>query len=221
MNQSYNFTESRRRRLTTDVVILKENNVVTEQTYSVVITPSTPADPRLNAATIEPVGGGIYDYSLGQAGQTFSVQDIEPDQQSVIFPFILNSDTFPEGLEAFQATITPSEGFPTYRSPTTLFTSTLINIIDDDSKFKAIIFNPFYLSLLFIVTVIGFELSEYFVSETEGPVEICVNVTNPPATIDLVFTIITEYQTRTGTAGIILAAIPTIIIILFMINRSR
>ena len=32
--------------------------------------------------------------------------------------------------------------------------------------------------------------------------EICVNVTNPPATDGLIFTIITEYQTRTGTAGI-------------------
>ena len=31
--------------------------------------------------------------------------------------------------------------------------------------------------------------------------EICVNVTNPPATVDLVFNIITEYQTRTGTAS--------------------
>ena len=125
--------------MVTDVIILKENNVVSEQTYSVIITPSTPANPLLNAATLEPVGGGIYDYSLGQAGQTFSVQDIEPDQQSVIFPFILNGDTFPEGLESFQATITPSEGFPTYGTPTTLFTTTLINIIDDDSKFKAII----------------------------------------------------------------------------------
>ena len=31
--------------------------------------------------------------------------------------------------------------------------------------------------------------------------EICVNVTNPPANVDLVFDIITEYQTRTGTAS--------------------
>ena len=38
--------------------------------------------------------------------------------------------------------------------------------------------------------------------------EICVNVTNPPATDDLI--IYTEYQTRTGTASIIITAIPTI-----------
>ena len=31
--------------------------------------------------------------------------------------------------------------------------------------------------------------------------EICVNVTNPPATVDLVINIITEYQTRIGTAS--------------------
>ena len=123
-----------------DVVILKENNVVTEQTYSVVITPSNPADPLLNAATLEPVDGGNYDYSLGTAGQTFGVNDIDPDVQSVRFNFILNGDRSLERVESFQATITPAEGFPTYRSPTTLFTTTLINIIDDDGKFKAIIF---------------------------------------------------------------------------------
>ena len=139
MNQSYNFTEPRRRQLITDVVILKENNVVTEQAYSVVITASTPADPHLNAATPEPDGGGNYDYSLGQPGQTFGVNDIGPDVQSITFTFFLNDDQFPEGVESFQATITPSEGFPTYRSPTTFFTSTLINIIDDDGKFPCVI----------------------------------------------------------------------------------
>ena len=138
MNQSYNFKEPRGRRVITDVVILKENNVVTEQTYGIDITPSTPANPHLNAATIEPVGGGIHDYSLGQAGQTFSLLCFEPYEQSIIFPFILNGDTFPEGVESFQATITPTVGFPTYGSPTTLFTTTLINIIDDDGKFKII-----------------------------------------------------------------------------------
>ena len=138
--RSYNFTEPRGRRLIRDVIILKENNAVTEQRYSVIITPSTPTDSTLNPATLEPVGGGIYDYSLGQAGQTFLQQDFEPNQQNVTFSFFLNGDTFPEGVEAFQATITPAEGFPTYGNPTTLFTTTLINIIDDDSKFKAIIF---------------------------------------------------------------------------------
>ena len=122
------------------MVILKENNVVTEQTYSVVISTSTPTDSTLNAATPEPIGGGIHDYSLGLAGQTFGVKDIDSDVQSIRFSFFLNGDQSLERVESFQATITPSEGFPTYRSPTTLFTTTLINIIDDDGKFKAIIF---------------------------------------------------------------------------------
>ena len=137
-NQSYNFTEPIHRQLIRDVVILKENNVVTEQTYSVIITPSNPADPRLNAATIETFDGGIHDYSLGLPGQTFGQSDIGPDEQSIIISFFLNGDQSPEGVESFQLTITPSEGFPTYISPTTLFTTTLINIIDDDGKFKII-----------------------------------------------------------------------------------
>ena len=116
------------------MIILKENNVVTEQAYAVVITPSTPADPRLNAATREPFGGGNYDYSLGNPGENFTTRDIAPNVQSIRFNFFLNGDTFPERIESFQATITPSEGFPTYGNPLTLFTSTLINIIDDDCK---------------------------------------------------------------------------------------
>ena len=143
--RSYNFTEPRSRRLIRDVIILKENNAVTEQRYSVIITTSTPANPLLNAATLEPVGGGIYDYSLGQPGQNFLQQDFQPNQQNVTFPFILNGDTFPEGVEAFQATITPAEGFPTYGNPTTLFTTTLIDIMDDDGKFKTIIFTILYI----------------------------------------------------------------------------
>ena len=186
------------------MIILKENGVITEQTYSVVITASTPTDSRLNPATPEPVGGGIYDYSLADPGQTFTTRDIDPDVQSIRFTFFLNGDTFPEGIESFQATITPSEGFPTYGNPTTLFNTTLISIIDDDSKSKAIIiFMTLSISflLIFLVAVVGFERPEYFVNETEGLVEICVNVTNPPTTVDLVFNIITEYQTRTGTAS--------------------
>ena len=119
------------------MIILKENDVITEQTYSVVITASTPTD---SPATPEPINGGIYDYSLGEPGQTFATRDIDPEVQSIRFTFFLNGDTFPEELESFQATITPSEGFPTYGNPATLFTSTLINIIDDDSKSRAIIF---------------------------------------------------------------------------------
>ena len=141
LRQSYNFTEPPRRRLFTDVIILKENDVITEQIYSVVITASTPTDSHLNHATPEPTGdSGIYDYSLGEPRQTFTIRDIYPDIQSTRFNFFLNGDTFPEGIESFQATITPSEGFPTYGNPVTLFTSTLINIIDDDSKSRAIIF---------------------------------------------------------------------------------
>ena len=121
------------------MIIQKENNVITEQIYSMGITTSTPTDSTLNAATLEPVGGGIYDYSLGTAGQTFIIRDITPEVQSTRFKFFLNGDTFPEELESFQATITPSERFPTYGNPVTLFTSTLINIIDNDSKSKAII----------------------------------------------------------------------------------
>lgn len=55
--------------------------------------------------------------------------------------------------------------------------------------------------MCFVVITVGFERSKYSVNETDGFVEVCVIVINPPSSEDLAFDIITEYQSRTGTAG--------------------
>ena len=61
--------------------------------------------------------------------------------------------------------------------------------------------------LLFLFTsvvVVGFEESMYTASENDGFVEIGVVMTNPSLNETLGFDVILEYQTRRGTAGIIL-----------------
>ena len=55
--------------------------------------------------------------------------------------------------------------------------------------------------LNFIVAFVGFESSNYTVNESDGTVEVCVVVTNPPEGTPLIFRIITQHLTRSGTAG--------------------
>ena len=52
-----------------------------------------------------------------------------------------------------------------------------------------------------IVALVGFESSSYTVNESDGTVEVCIVVTNPPAGEPLIFILITQHSTRSGTAG--------------------
>ena len=117
-----------------NVTLVKEDGRVSEQTFGVGITVSNPQ--MLSPATLEAFDTSInYDYSLGVPGQTFIVLRFLPNQQSITFNFFLNGDEVPEGTEAFQASSTPVEGFPTFQAPiTTAFPSTEIQIIDNDCK---------------------------------------------------------------------------------------
>ncbi len=54
--------------------------------------------------------------------------------------------------------------------------------------------------IIFIVAFVGFESSSYTVNESDT-VEVCIVVTNPPAGAPLIFRIITQHLTRSGTAG--------------------
>ena len=120
--------------LITNVTLVKEDSRVSEQTFGVGITVSNPQ--MLSPATLEQFNTGInFDYALGIPEQTFTVLQFLPNQQSITFEFFLNSDELPEGTEAFRASSTPVEGFPTFQAPiTTAFPSTEIQIIDNDCK---------------------------------------------------------------------------------------
>ena len=118
------------------MTIVKEDNRVSEQTFGVGITVGNPQS--LQAATLETFDiSNNFDYSLGIPGQTFGVLTFLPQQQNITFNFFLFADELPEGIEAFQASLTSVEGFPTFQSPvTTAFASTEIQIIDNDCKYN-------------------------------------------------------------------------------------
>ena len=120
--------------LITNVTLVKEDNRVSEQTFGVGITVSNPQ--MLSAATVETDDASIdFDYALSAPGDTYYFVPFNPNQQSNVFQFFLNGDDLPEETEAFQASSTSVEGFPTFQAPiTTAFPSTEIQIIDNDCK---------------------------------------------------------------------------------------
>ena len=130
----YQYFEPDSLMFTNNVTLVKEDGRVSEQTFGVGITVSNPQ--MLSPATLEDDNTDInFDYTLGIPGQAFTIIQFLPNQQSITFVFFLNSDEVPEGTEAFQASSTPLEGFPTFQAPiTTAFPSTEIQIIDDDCK---------------------------------------------------------------------------------------
>ena len=123
--------------------MLKEDNVISEQTFLVSFQVTDSAPSGTKSATID------QDYSnLAAPGQTNQTALFFPFQQRIPFPFELISDTLPEGTEAFQASVSPEdtrefedqngmlmvETFPTFHSPIYVVLNIFIAILDDDRK---------------------------------------------------------------------------------------
>ena len=77
------------------IFLVKENNVLSEQTFliSIQVTDSAPV-------SIQPATLG-QDYRFGQVGQTSQTEVFLPSQQRNPFLFELLTDTLAEGTEAF------------------------------------------------------------------------------------------------------------------------
>jgi len=135
----YSFTEPNFPLLIREITLIKDDERVSEQTFSVTITSSDPSG--LNAATLQPVGPfqeGGADYRITTPGATTSSLTFPPQVQSVVRTIFINPDSLAEGTEAFQLTSSPNEGFPNFDSPlttsTTAFATTIVQILDNDCK---------------------------------------------------------------------------------------
>ena len=113
----------------TEVFIAKEDNVVSEQTFRIVleITPSAPTGSGFDPATDGEDYTGFGDRP---------VTDFSPNDQRTPVGFTLVFDRVPESTEAFQISSAPSENFPNFLSPRNLFPQTFVVIEDDDCKFN-------------------------------------------------------------------------------------
>ena len=120
------------------IFLVKENNVTSEQTFLVSFQVTDSAPSGTQSATID------QDYRYAGDGQTSNSEFFFPYQQRIPFLFELRFDTFPEGTEAFQASVSPEdtrdiggglvEQFPTSLNPLTLRSDIFITILDDDRK---------------------------------------------------------------------------------------
>ena len=117
--------------------LIKENDVVSEQTFLIVIEVSEATPPNqndINRAT----RGADFTSALAPVVQFSSLI------QRINFDFTLLPDDFPEGTESFLATSAPVDSSevggvtfdaPSFLPPVTLSDRTYILIEDDDCKF--------------------------------------------------------------------------------------
>ena len=121
--------------------LIRGNNQITEQTYSVDLTVGDPGG-NIKSATIETSNTSeSFDYSFGLPDQTKQNVLFPPPMGRIPFVFSLNPDLAVEGTETFRATsaqVTPSGPYPVFQSPTgvTAFANTLIQILDNDGKYQ-------------------------------------------------------------------------------------
>ena len=118
--------------------IAKENGVISEQIFRIVIT-TTGNTPNQNIrAADHSTDTCDNDYMIttrvNQGGVIFILDELEPQQQKIPFNFRLYGDDIAEGTEAFRAFVSPVENSPGYLDPMVLSVDTFIVIEDDDSR---------------------------------------------------------------------------------------
>lgn len=130
------------RRISNEVLIEKQDGVISEQTFPVVfeVRSATPNTAILPATLSTTVDGVVVDndYLINNPDGDFVVVEFPPDMQILDFSFTLFPDLLPEGTEAFQASAQPLENpeAPAFLAPSAgvLFASTFIIIEDDDGE---------------------------------------------------------------------------------------
>ena len=131
------FEPSENSTLSGPVFLLKENDVVSEQTFLIVIEVSERTPPNQNNINQATRGADF-------TSADFLVVQFLPRDQRINFKFNLLPDDFAEGTESFLATSAPEDSgavngvtfsAPSFLPPVTLSDRTFIIIEDDDCKF--------------------------------------------------------------------------------------
>ena len=116
------------------VNLVKQDGVVSEQTFVVVVQVTNSVPPGTN---FQPATFG-EDYSVGSSITMSESLQFQNDDQKINVPLTLFADNIVEGTEAFLMTSAPGDlgttvVVPQYISPTTLSTDAFVIIEDDDS----------------------------------------------------------------------------------------
>ena len=117
------------------IYLVKENNVISEQTFLVSIQVEDSG-----TSSVQPATFGV-DYYLGTPGRKSVAKTFLASEQRIAFQFTLFSDTIPEGTEIFQARVFP-EKVPMWsvrsveRFPMETLASEIFVVIEDDDERK-------------------------------------------------------------------------------------
>ena len=130
---SYTFLEEKFDHEVEEVFVAKENNVITEQTFLIVVEARTETPNNS-------IGPAIHDqdYSLNVGGQQTIILQVTPQEQKVLVPFVVFSDTEIERVESFRFTTSSARrnGYPIFSSPLVLHQSAFIFILDNDGNYS-------------------------------------------------------------------------------------
>ena len=131
------------------IYIAKQDNVVSEQTFLVVIT-TTDTVPSGSGFRPAQLNSDYGEIGASTPEGTSVVRQFPAANQRMLFPFTLLHDDIPEGTEAFLvSTSAEDEGLvngitfqvPGFLSPTTLFPQAYVIIEEHDRKFESISFH--------------------------------------------------------------------------------
>ncbi len=122
MLSSYTYFEPEFDTVISNVTLLKEDNVETEQILSIAIT------------FTDGTAVNIEDYTLDGSSRNTQTRNIPPTIQSVTVTFVLLPDSISEGTESFTISAAGNQGFPSSETPIQTFRSTTIFIMDNDRK---------------------------------------------------------------------------------------
>jgi hypothetical protein len=128
------------------VFLVKQDNMKSEQTFSIVfqVSSSTPGSSIRPATLSEHLPNGtelINDYVLSTAGVTTITASFSPTKQRIPFVFTLFPDNLPESTEAFQASIAPKENSPAFNIPTA---EAFIIIEDNDGRSAHVVYQYYW-----------------------------------------------------------------------------
>ena len=140
----YDYFEPDTQTLIENVTLIKEDNRRSEQTFGVTITFGDPG-AGIRPATLKETAGQTtnYDYSIGGSEDNNNiVLSFIPFLSEVTIPFILETDSLPEGTEGFRATIASAGApFPNFQLPLLsplpaipAYENTLIRVLDDECE---------------------------------------------------------------------------------------
>lgn len=110
----YTFNEPDLDNTVTDVVIVREGDRLSEQTFLVTIFAGNVID--MPPATLEADNEDKADYSLTSPAN-FITLNFPPSQQNITLALFLYHDKLSEGTEAFQITSIPEPNFPNFGPP--------------------------------------------------------------------------------------------------------